>query len=117
MNGWRFGRLPRGQAGAPVLQQNAPGLVSGSLTGLEHRQSRLVEGHLQEVSGTERGILVSLSRLVRWQQAGETRRRERAYLSRRVSQAGQDQADTGAVGWVDASRSPLTRDGTSVMIT
>ena len=65
MNGWRFGRLARGQAGAVVLQQNAPGLVSGGLTGLEHRQSRLVEGSLREVPGTGRRIVVSLCRLVR----------------------------------------------------
>ena len=96
MNRLRVGRPALGPVLARVLQQNAPLFVPGGLTGLGHRQSRLVEGVLQGVSGTELGTKCNAVRGIQSQPGAGMGGRERAHVARRVSQVGQGQADTGA---------------------
>ena len=102
------------QAGAPVLQQNAPGLVPGDLTGLGHGQSRLVEAALQEVPGTDRRILAVLSQPVQRQQVEGIRRRQSQGPARHVKRMRPVRGHRRRCrGW-GASTWPLAKTGSDV---
>ena len=103
------------RAGAPVLQQNAPGLVPGGLTGLEHRQSGLWEGPLQEVLGTEFGTKRNSVQVVQWQPSGGVRRRQAAYVTRHFTPVRQVRAETGTGAVGEGGNMAHAHGGTGVI--